>query len=89
MVEGEYDSSQIGPARFDIFRSSDEIEKDVRQLISENDAIHPKDIDISVYEGVVTLKGHVDDQASSDEAVQAAREAIGVLDVRNELEVGQ
>jgi osmotically-inducible protein OsmY len=89
MVEGEYDSTQIGPARFDVFRSGDEIERDVSELIRLNDAIHPKDIDVIVHEGVVTLKGRVDDQVSCVEAVQAAREVIGVLDVKNELEVGQ
>ena len=89
MVEGEYDSSQIGPARFDIFRSGDQIAHDVRELISNNDAIHPKDIIVSVADGVVTLRGRVDDETSAQEAVSTAREAIGVIDVRNELEVGR
>lgn len=88
MVEGEYNSSQIGPARADVFRDGHEIEEDVRELISLNDAIHPKDIEVSVHEGVVTLRGHVDDDLSVEEAVEAAREVIGVVDVKNELEAG-
>lgn len=88
MVEGEYDSTQIGPARADVFRDSREIQEDVEELISLNDAIHPKDIDVSVEAGSVILRGHVDDRASYEEADRAARDVIGVLDVKNLLEVG-
>ena len=87
-MEGEYDSSLIGPARADLFRTADEIKHDVEQLIAENELLFGSDIDVSVESGVVTLRGRVRDQAACDEAVNAAREVLGVVDVRNELEIG-
>ena len=87
MIEGKYDSSQIGPMQASAVRSIGQIREDVRELIDENDAIYPKDIYIDVQDGVVTLRGKVRDQIAFDEAVQAAREVIGVIEVRNELEI--
>ena len=87
MKEGEYDSSEIGPAQASVFRTSDEIEEDVREMIELNDAVRPKDIEIVVDDGTVFLKGHVENEIASDEAEEAAREVIGVIRVRNELEI--
>jgi len=82
----EYDSRLIGPAQASAFRSSDQIHEDVVELIRMNDVIHPKDIDVSVENGIVTLRGRVDSEAAVNEAGQVAREVIGVTKVRNELE---
>ena len=87
MKEGEYDSSAIGPAQASAFRTSEQIENDVRGLILLNDAIHPKDIQVVVEHGTVLLQGHVRNEVASEEAEQVAREVIGVLHVRNDLEV--
>jgi len=87
MKEGEYDSSEIGPAQASVFRSSEQIENDVREMIELNDAVRPKDIEVIVDAGTVILKGHVDNEIASDEAEEAAREVLGVIRVRNELEV--
>ena len=87
MNQGEYDSSSIGPAQSSAFRSGDQIRADVIELIQANDAIHPKDIDVGVEQGAVTLRGRVDDRISADEAVQAARGVIGVTEVHDELEI--
>ena len=87
MKEGEYDSSEIGPAQASLFRTSEEIADDVRELIALNDAIQDKDIDVEVEAGTVILHGHVRNELSSDEAERAAREVMGVINVRNELEV--
>ena len=87
MKEGEYDSSEIGPAQASAFRTSDEIEEDVRELISLNDGIHSKDIEVSVENGTVFLTGRVENEIAREEAEKAARVVIGVLHVRNDLEV--
>jgi len=87
MKEGEYDSSSIGPAQASTFRSSDQIKEDVEELISVNDAVHPKDIDVLVEDGKVTLRGCVRDRVAADEAEHASREVIGVTEVHNELEI--
>jgi len=89
MIEGEYDSNIMGPVQATAYRSSDQIEKDVRELISLNDAIQPKDIDVTVEVGKVTLKGKVRDEVARDEAVQAASEVIGVTEVINSIEIGE
>ncbi|HET6454077.1 MAG TPA: BON domain-containing protein [Armatimonadota bacterium] len=89
MIEGEYDSNIMGPVQATAYRSSDQIEKDVRELISLNDAIQPKDIDVTVEVGKVTLKGKVRDGVARDEAVQAASEVIGVTEVINSIEIGE
>lgn len=88
-MEGKYDSSEIGPSQASVFRSNEQIRADVEEMIKLNDAVHPKNIDVSVDNGIVTLKGSVDSNESSDEAVMAAREVIGVIDVKNQLEVSR
>ena len=87
MIEGEYDSNIMGPVQATAYRSSDQIEEDVREMISLNDAIQPKDIDVLVEQGKVTLRGRVRDEVARNEAEQAAREVIGVIEVINELEI--
>jgi len=88
MIEGEYDSNIMGPAQATAYRSSDQIKEDVIELISLNDAIYPKSIDVLVEDGTVTLRGQVRDEVARDEAEQAASEVIGVTEVINELEIG-
>ena len=45
-------------------------------------------IDARTFQGVVTLTGTVKTQAEADQAVAAARKAIGVKDVKSEIRVG-
>lgn len=86
-MEGEYDSSLIGPAQTSVFRSSEDIRQNIEELIWLNSAIQPKDIQVIVENGEVMLIGRVRDQAAADEAEIAARETIGVTGVHNELEI--
>lgn len=86
-MQEEIDSSMIGPAEASLFRSSSQMRDDVWRLISLNDTIRRKDIDVSVEGGLVTLAGSVDSEASKQAAEAAARQALGVIGVRNELEV--
>lgn len=87
-MQGIYDSSSIGPAEASLFRTSEQIKQDVIELISSNDAIWPKEIEVEVSDGTVTLKGRVRDEVARQEAEQAAREVLGVIKVDNQLEVG-
>lgn len=86
-MQEEIDSSMIGPAEASLFRSNEQIRDDVWQYISLNDAIRRKDIDVSVEGGIVTLRGRVNSEIAREAAEKAAREALGVIGVRNELEV--
>ena len=88
-MQEEINSSMIGPAQASLFRSSDQIRDDVWELICLNNAIRHKDIEVSVEGGIVTLSGRVGSEIAKGEAEQAAREALGVTDVRNELEVAR
>lgn len=86
-MKEKIDSSMIGPAEASLFRSADQIKTDIIESIQANNAIHPKNIEVEVQDGKVTLRGCVKDQIAVEEAVQAAREVLGVVSVRNELEI--
>jgi len=72
-------------------RSSTQNDRNIRQrldqIFSELDAL--RDIDISVSNGVVTLKGEVDSVASETKALQFTRQVEGVVEVVNELTVNR
>lgn len=86
-MQEEIDSSMIGPAEASLFRSNEQIRDDVWEYISLNDVIRRKDIDVSVEGGIVTLRGRVNSEIAREATEKAAREALGVIGVRNELEV--
>ncbi len=86
-MQDKYDSSLIGPAQSSIFRTSEQIRDEIIELINENDAIQPKDIEVIVSDGIVTLRGQVQDELAREEAEQAAWEVLGVTEVDNQLEV--
>lgn len=86
-MKEKIDSSMIGPAEASLFRSADQIKKDIIELIQANNAIYPKDVQVEVQDGNVTLRGCVKDQMAVEEAIQAARNVLGVTSVRNELEI--
>lgn len=86
-MQEEIDSSMIGSSETGLFRSDSQIRDDVWRLISLNQAIRRKDIDVSVEGGIVTLAGRVDSPEARQAAENAARDALGVIGVENELEV--
>lgn len=88
-MDGKYDSRLIGPSQASVFRTRDKIREDVEELIWLNDEIYPKDIQVIVDNGIVTLTGRVRDQAASDEAEMVVREVMGVTAVFNELEISE
>jgi osmotically-inducible protein OsmY len=88
-MQREINSNMIGPGQASLFRSSDEIKRDIEELIRENDAIYPKDIDVFVENGIVTLKGSVRDEEALQQTLRAAGDVLGVLDIESELEIVQ
>ena len=66
--------------------SKDIIEKkDIEIAIERNGAINNKNIEICVFDNVVTLKGHVDSWHQKSEAGRIAWNAPGVKQVQNDL----
>ena len=51
--------------------------------------VHANNIQVDTYEGVVKLRGTVDNQLAAQNAVQAARQVAGVKKVDYDIKVGQ
>jgi uncharacterized lipoprotein YajG len=65
------------------------INTDVQAAVIAVPGVHANNIQVSTYEGVVTLRGNVDDQLAAQNAVQAARQVAGVKKVDYNIKVGQ
>ena len=63
------------------------ITANVKTLLLNDPQIGPTRIDVEAAQGVVTLSGIVTSQAEADRAVQLAKKAAGVKDVRSTLQV--
>ncbi len=61
----------------------------VKAKLAADPDVNPFNIDVDTTDGVVTLRGRVEDVASRNEAVELARETEGVRRVRNEIQVGE
>ena len=68
-------------------KSNSEIENDVKEELAWNPDLDPKDIAVSVDNGVVTLTGFVKSYTEKYEAEAAAKRVAGVVAVANDLEV--
>jgi osmotically-inducible protein OsmY len=86
-MEGNINSRMIGPAEASIVRTSEQIQSDVESLIAENDAVRPKNVKVEVAGGVVTLSGRLESDFAVEQSVRAAKDALGVVEVKNHLEV--
>ncbi|AEC19543.1 transport-associated protein [Pusillimonas sp. T7-7] len=51
--------------------------------------VHANTMQVSTYEGVVTLRGTVDNQLAAQNAIQAARQVAGVKKVNYDIKVGK
>lgn len=65
------------------------INTNVQAAVVSVPGVHANNIQVSTYEGVVTLRGSVDDQLAAQNAVQAARQVAGVKKVDYNIKVGQ
>lgn len=85
--EGEYDSREIGPSAASVFRSDDQLAEEINELLEANDELDASNIDVYVHQGRVTLKGSVHSPTERDEAAMVAGEALGTVEVINEIKV--
>jgi hyperosmotically inducible periplasmic protein len=68
--------------------SDDRISDQVRMRLATDPDVKGGALDISVHEGVVTIKGRVDTDKSKSKATKLAKKVKGVKEVDNELIVG-
>lgn len=61
----------------------------VKSKLAADPEVNPFNVDVDTDDGVVTLRGRVDDSATKTEAGKLARNTDGVRGVRNMLEVGE
>jgi hyperosmotically inducible protein len=61
----------------------------VKMRLAGDDLVDANDIDVDTKEGVVTLNGVVDSQREAERAIQLARMADGVKEVKSNLTVNQ
>jgi osmotically-inducible protein OsmY len=59
----------------------------VKAEILEHDQLKVFDIHVDTHDGIVQLRGVVNDSATADRAVQAARRVAGVREVRNDMRI--
>lgn len=77
--------SGVGPRGYQ--RSDDRIKEDVNDRLTWHGYIDASDIDVGVDDGVVTLKGTVEDRRQKRLAEDIADGVSGVQDVQNQLSV--
>lgn len=63
----------------------EDIRKDIEDTLSRNTLIDTRGIDVQVEEGIVTLRGPVDDYLTYRTAEEIANYTSGVIDVHNEM----
>jgi len=68
-------------------RSDDRIREEVSDRLEQHSWLDASELDVEVQEGVVTLRGDVDDRRQKRMAEDIAEQVPGVKDVRNELRV--
>jgi osmotically-inducible protein OsmY len=83
--QGEH--SGRGPRGFK--RGDERIEEDVNEQLTRHSRIDASDIEVSVQNGEVTLRGHVDHRESKRLAEDIAESVFGVKEVSNQIKVKQ
>jgi uncharacterized protein (DUF2267 family) len=76
-----------GPASAEYYRSDVQLVEEIEEMLSESDELDPEHIEVFVERGNVTLRGSVKTPQERDVAIQIASEALGVGEIRSELEV--
>jgi hypothetical protein len=85
MWHGEGQYAGVGPRGYQ--RSDQRIEEDINEELTQHPMIDPTEIQVSVKDGEVTLRGYVEDRASKRLAEDIADSVSGVKDVNNELRI--
>jgi len=83
--EGQY--AGRGPRGYK--RSDNRIEEDINERLTEHSMIDASDVEVSVQNGEVTLRGHVDHREAKRIAEDIAESVFGVKEVNNQIKVKQ
>jgi osmotically-inducible protein OsmY len=70
-------------------RSDERIKEDVNERLTQHGDIDASDIEVDINQGVVTLRGNVDDRRAKRMAEDVAESVFGVREVQNQLRVRQ
>jgi hypothetical protein len=84
-MEGQY--AGRGPRAYK--RSDHRIEEDINERLTQHSMIDASDIEVTVQNGEVTLRGHVDHREAKRLAEDIAENIFGVKDVNNQIKVKQ
>jgi osmotically-inducible protein OsmY len=70
-------------------RSDSRIEEDINDRLTQHSMIDATDVEVSVQNGEVTLKGYVEDRQAKRMAEDIAESVSGVKDVNNQMKIRQ
>lgn len=87
--EWSYRGSHMGKGPKGYRRSDERIREEVSETLERDPWIDASEIEVDVKEGVVTLRGHIEDRRQKRMAEDCIENLSGVRDVRNELTVNQ
>jgi hyperosmotically inducible periplasmic protein len=87
MHRGEGRYAGVGPRSYK--RSDSRIEEDINDRLTLHGMIDATDIEVSVENGEVTLRGYVDRREAKRLAEDIAESVFGVKDVSNQIKVKQ
>jgi len=95
--EGQQQSNQRSPNRMNYAgrgprnykRSDDRLQEDLNEQLTRHHLIDATDIEVTVYEGEITLRGTVDSREAKRMAEDIAESISGARNVRNEIKVQQ
>jgi BON domain len=83
MWHGEGQHAGRGPRGYT--RSDERIQEDINERLTRHPMIDATDVEVSVQNGEVTLRGYVDDRSAKRLAEDIADTVFGVKDVNNQL----
>lgn len=84
-MQDRRDYRGIGPKGWT--RTDERIYEDIGEILTHNPYIDASQIEVEVKEGLVTLRGSVEDRPMKLRAEEAIEHITGVRDIRNELSV--
>jgi osmotically-inducible protein OsmY len=83
---GEHRDTE-GPGSAEHYRSDAQLTEEIEDMLEESDEVNSEHIDVFVQSGNVTLRGSVKTPQERELAVRTASEALGVGEIRAELDL--
>lgn len=78
---------RTGPASEHQYRLDPELTREIEELLQSSDEVDASHINVFVQAGNVTLRGHVKTPHERDTAIHVASKALGIGEIRSELDV--